>query len=53
MPLCPVCGNELNLQNVERHDVVECPRCGTELEVVDTDPILLEELPPMEEDWGE
>ncbi len=53
MPLCPVCGNELNLQDVERYELVECPRCGAELEVVDTDPILLEELPPVEEDWGE
>ncbi len=53
MPLCPVCGNELNVGDVELHEIVECPRCGAELEVVSVSPLLLDELPPIEEDWGE
>ncbi len=53
MPLCPICGNALEIKDVELHEIVECPRCGAELEVVSLEPVLLDELPPIEEDWGE
>lgn len=52
---CPVCGSEIEIGEVELHQIVECPVCGAELEVVSLEPPLtLEELPPeVEEDWGE
>jgi len=50
---CPVCGVEIEIDNVEVHEIIECPVCSSELEVVSLDPIILEELPEVEEDWGE
>ncbi|ASJ16258.1 lysine biosynthesis protein LysW [Thermococcus chitonophagus] len=50
---CPVCGAEIELENVELHQIVECPVCGAELEVVSLNPLTLEEVPEVEEDWGE
>ena len=41
---CPVCENEfeLDLSNLEVGDIVECPICGANLEVVSIDPLVLE-----------
>ncbi|AAL81805.1 lysine biosynthesis protein LysW [Pyrococcus furiosus DSM 3638] len=50
---CPVCGAEIEVDGVELHQIVECPVCGAELEVVSLNPLTLEELPEVEEDWGE
>ncbi|KPU62287.1 lysine biosynthesis protein LysW [Thermococcus argininiproducens] len=50
---CPVCGVELEIGSVEIHEIVECPVCSSELEVVSLEPVILEELPEVEEDWGE
>ncbi|ALV62703.1 MAG: alpha-aminoadipate/glutamate carrier protein LysW [Thermococcaceae archaeon] len=50
---CPVCGSEIEVGEVELHQIVECPVCGAELEVVSLEPLTLEELPEVEEDWGE
>jgi alpha-aminoadipate carrier protein LysW len=50
---CPVCGVEIEIDSVEIHEIIECPVCSSELEVVSLNPIVLEELPEVEEDWGE
>ncbi len=51
---CPVCGAEVPLNNdTVASELMECPDCGTELEVLDTDPLTLGEAPESEEDWGE
>ena len=34
-------------------EIVECPECGVELEVVKTDPVQLQMAPEIDEDWGE
>lgn len=34
-------------------EIVECPDCGVELEVVELDPLSVELAPEIEEDWGE
>ena len=39
--------------NVEKGEIVNCPDCGADLEVVGTDPVELELAPEEEEDWGE
>ena len=33
-------------------ELVICPDCGTELEVVSLEPLTLEEAPQVQEDWG-
>lgn len=34
-------------------ELLECPDCGAELEVVNLNPLSLELAPEIEEDWGE
>lgn len=51
---CVECGAEIDLDDdVEVGEIVDCPTCGSELEVVETDPVVLELAPELEEDWGE
>ena len=54
MSACPECGRVLELgPDVMAHEIVVCPDCGIELEVVSVDPITIELAPQEEEDWGE
>ena len=54
MAECLECAAELDLApDVEEGEIVLCPDCGVELEVVSLDPITLELAPEVEEDWGE
>ena len=54
MAECPVCAAEITLQeDTVQGELLECPECGTELEVVGTSPFQLNEAPTEEEDWGE
>ena len=51
---CIECGAELTLSDdVEAGEIVDCATCGTELEVIDADPLTLDTAPELEEDWGE
>jgi alpha-aminoadipate carrier protein LysW len=51
---CLECAAELVLgADVEESEIVVCPDCGIELEVMSLDPITLELAPEVEEDWGE
>ena len=51
---CPECGAELSLhEDLETGEIIDCGTCGTELEVIDVDPPVLERAPELEEDWGE
>jgi alpha-aminoadipate carrier protein LysW len=34
-------------------EIVECPDCGVELEVIALDPVSMDLAPEIEEDWGE
>ncbi len=52
--LCPLCDARIQLEaDVLPGELVECPECTMELEVVSTHPIRLAEAPQEEEDWGE
>lgn len=54
MSACPQCGSVLKLgPDVIVHEIIDCPTCGTELEVMSVDPITIELAPQEEEDWGE
>lgn len=51
---CPVCDAIIELDdNVELNELIVCPDCGSELEVINLDPPELEEAPQEEEDWGQ
>ncbi len=34
-------------------EILECPECGVELEVVQLSPLSVQLAPEIEEDWGE
>ena len=54
MAQCLECGAGLELApDVEEGEIVVCPDCGVELEVVGLNPVTLELAPEVEEDWGE
>jgi len=51
---CPECAAEIELgDDVMEGEIVDCPDCGVELEVVSLDPLALDLAPEEEEDWGE
>jgi alpha-aminoadipate carrier protein LysW len=51
---CPVCGADVELpQGTVQGELITCPDCGVELEVISLDPPQVEEAPQEEEDWGE
>jgi len=51
---CPVCGARVDVDStVVKGELIECVDCGSELEVKGTDPVVLEEAPEAEEDWGQ
>lgn len=54
MAECPECAGTLELDDdVEVGEIVVCPDCGVELEVVGLDPVQFALAPEVEEDWGE
>jgi len=54
MSTCSECGSELTLHDdLEVGEIVDCGTCGTELEVVETGPAVLDRAPELSEDWGE
>jgi len=54
MSECVVCGAEVSLDDSTlQGELVECPECGSELEVVSVDPIELAQAPTEQEDWGQ
>jgi alpha-aminoadipate/glutamate carrier protein LysW len=50
MPICPECESALDFEadEVEEGDVIVCDECGTEFEVIATDPL---EIVKVEEDY--
>jgi alpha-aminoadipate carrier protein LysW len=50
----PITGEQITLPaDVEVGEIIDSPVSGAELEVVSLDPVVLEEAPELEEDWGE
>jgi alpha-aminoadipate carrier protein LysW len=50
---CPECDAEISMPKPMKGEIVVCPDCGAELEVVNENPLKLELAPEEEEDWGE
>jgi alpha-aminoadipate carrier protein LysW len=55
--LCPACDAEIELDefDVDKGDIISCPDCGGDLEVVGLSPIELDVAPHEEDedDWGD
>ena len=51
---CPECIAEISLENDTTYgEIIVCPDCGVDLEVMSFDPPQIEFAPMEEEDWGE
>lgn len=51
---CPQCEAPITLTtDLIAGEIVPCPDCGAELEVLSTAPLELALAPEIEEDWGE
>ncbi|MFY1636531.1 lysine biosynthesis protein LysW [Solwaraspora sp. WMMB335] len=52
--LCPKCEEKVQLGDAPRlNEIVECPSCRSELEIISLTPAVLALAPEVEEDWGE
>ena len=51
---CPECAAEITLEpTVEVGEILVCPDCGVDLEVVALNPAQVDVAPMDQEDWGE
>lgn len=54
MSECPECAGNINLKpDTEVGEIIQCPDCGTKLEVISMAPPRLDKAPQVQEDWGE
>jgi alpha-aminoadipate carrier protein LysW len=52
--LCSACEAKIELTpTTEVGEIIQCPDCGMDLEVVGIDPPAVAPAPEEEEDWGE
>lgn len=49
---CPECAAEIALDDVMKGEIVDCPDCGVQLEVIGKEPLTFDLAPEVEEDWG-
>ncbi|MDZ4763002.1 MAG: lysine biosynthesis protein LysW [Chloroflexota bacterium] len=53
-PMCSDCGASVPLPaDAMQNELITCPDCGAELEIIALNPPTLELAPQVEEDWGE
>lgn len=51
---CPECLAEITLEaDAELGEIIVCPDCGVDLEIVSLEPAAVDLAPMEEEDWGE
>lgn len=51
---CPQCDADLAIAaDAEVGEIISCDECGAELEVKSLDPVVLDDAPAVQEDWGE
>jgi len=51
---CPECAAETPMtDDAIVGEIVQCPDCGSDLEVTGLEPVMVAVAPELEEDWGE
>lgn len=51
---CPECGAEISIETgAQKGEVVTCPECTTDLEIVSLNPLKIKKAPEAQEDWGQ
>lgn len=51
---CVECAAAIEVEDsVMQGEILQCPDCGVELEVISLNPLTVELAPEVEEDWGE
>jgi alpha-aminoadipate carrier protein LysW len=51
---CPECAAEIILEaGTEASEIIVCPDCGVDLEVISLEPAAIQLAPMEQEDWGE
>lgn len=51
---CPECAADVPLPaDAMQNEILSCPDCGTELEILSLEPLTVDLAPEVEEDWGE
>ena len=55
MAVCPDCDADIEIDecDVDKGQVISCPECGIDLEVVGLAPLELDLAPQEEDDWEE
>ena len=55
MGFCPDCeaAVELDAYDVDKGEIISCPECGVDLEVIGLSPLELALAPQDEEEWGD
>lgn len=55
MVTCPVCESDIDVdpEEVDEGEIISCPECGSDFEVVNTDPLELSKIEEEEEDEDE
>jgi alpha-aminoadipate carrier protein LysW len=53
--VCPECDAEIEIDefDVDKGEIISCPECGVDLEVVGLAPLDLDLAPREEDDWEE
>lgn len=52
--VCPECEAEVTLDSgTEAGEIIVCPDCGVDLEVISVNPAAVQLAPMEQEDWGE
>lgn len=51
---CPECDADVAIPaDAMENELISCPDCGSELEIISLNPVQLDLAPEVEEDWGE
>ena len=53
MTRCPECEAEIAAQDLMVGEIIFCPDCSADLEVLALQPLAVALAPEVEEDWGE
>ncbi|HVQ30821.1 MAG TPA: lysine biosynthesis protein LysW [Vicinamibacteria bacterium] len=55
MAVCPECDADIEIDeyDVDKGEIISCPECGVELEVVGLSPLELDRAAPSDDDWEE